>query len=344
MSSFRRHQPLRIGRASLALIGYVVAASSGCGSCSTRPSELSPTRGAADTEQDARSSPHSPPSQVDQTRDGSVSAWSLLLGEEDSSNRYPFTVSLVAHAPEGQPKYRECAGVLVAPLLVLTAGHCVCMPHTALRAGSGRTIEIDTSACAATATVATYTYAPPTEELDLESWSARYQGEVHPHPQFQILIDAKGDLVTSHADLAVVRLKKPVQRNILPIQLAEEEVQPGELLTVVGYGYSEETGGMSLMRRFSQERALKFLAPDGTRVLFGSLELHTYKGDTGGPCLRETAQGPELLGISSRGLGHEPAFTLTSRYRAWLEEEIRLAMKRGSAPPQAPPSRENSSP
>jgi secreted trypsin-like serine protease len=51
----------------------------------------------------------------------------------------------------------------------------------------------------------------------------------------------------------------------------------------------------------------------------------SFKGDTGGPCLRQTKCGQELVGISQRGLGLTAAFTRIAPYRKWLDEQIRLA-------------------
>jgi hypothetical protein len=157
-----------------------------------------------------------------------------------------------------------------------------------------------------------------------------YSGSVHPHPQFELRLDAQGNIMISNADLAVVRLDTPVQSNIPPIRLAEKPAQAGETMTVVGYGYIEPLGGMDGKRRFNREKVLRPLDPDGKRAVFGQPDLHAYKGDTGGPCLRETGHGPELLGISSRGLGREPTFTSTAPYWVWLSEQIRLAERERS--------------
>jgi hypothetical protein len=186
-------------------------------------------------------------------------------------------------------------------------------------------IRIDASSCATTATVFTFTYEPPAPEEGAESWSVRFRGAVRPHPRLQIWLDSREDVVSSRADLAVIILERPVQKNIEPVRLDVEEVEIGELLTVVGYGYDEGTGTLSGPRRFSRERVTRILKPDGERIEFGSRELHTYKGDTGGPCLRETEQGLSLVGISSRGLGQEPIFTSTRLHRDWLREELRFA-------------------
>jgi len=54
-------------------------------------------------------------------------------------------------------------------------------------------------------------------------------------------------------------------------------------------------------------------------------EGHHYRGDSGGPCLREGPEDPLLVGISSRNLGDGEAITSIHGYRAWLQGEIRRA-------------------
>jgi hypothetical protein len=300
------------------LVACLAAASPGCSGCLGR--------------QQKESTPD-----ADEVADGGVAEFlarqaslppelqsTLLIGEADDANRYSSTVAVFARAPSGQPRYRGCAGVLLSADLVLTAAHCVCRPHMDSQGGSGEILRIAALACAATASVRTYTFEPLPGTKGMESWSVEYEGAVQPHPGFELLMDAQGAVMASRADLAVVRLDAHVQSNIPPVRLAEQAAQPGELMTVVGYGYIEAIGGMDGNRRFSRERVKKLLDPSGERVEFGARDLRAYKGDTGGPCLRETEHGPELLGISSRGLGKEPTFTSISPYRNWLNEQVLL--------------------
>jgi hypothetical protein len=107
-----------------------------------------------------------------------------------------------------------------------------------------------------------------------------------------------------------------------PVRLAREDAEAGEVLSVVGYGY-DPGGGMDFFRRFTREKVQTSAGDD--RLFFGSMDSASNKSDTGGPCLRETKRGLELVGISQRGLGRVPAFTRIAPYREWLEEQIRLA-------------------
>ncbi len=175
-------------------------------------------------------------------------------------------------------------------------------------------------------------YEPLTHRKGVESWFVEYQGDVRPHPRFEVQLDEWGRAAVHHADLAIIRLDDPVQKNILPVRLADAEATVGEFLAVVGYGYIEELSSGDGTRRFSREEVRELLEPDRKNVLFGSPDSSSYKGDTGGPCLRETDQGSELLGISNRGLGQAPTFTSIPHYREWLVEEIRLAGQRAPTP------------
>jgi hypothetical protein len=238
-----------------------------------------------------------------------------VFGQQDEANRYSAAVRVVAKAPPDWPHRRTCAAVLVAPTLALTAAHCMCAPTR------GASIRFDGPGCATKATVSFFGFSslPPGNGLfDI------IDGSILIHPEFQMALDAQGAVITSLADLAVIRLERPVRPEIQkpPIRLATEEVKAGDVLSVAGFCYYDETGGMAFDRWFTRE---KVQAPAGDdRFLFGPMDRADYKSDTGGPCLRETERGPELVGISQRGLGLTPTFTRIAPYRTWLEELIRL--------------------
>lgn len=108
-------------------------------------------------------------------------------------------------------------------------------------------------------------------------------------------------------------------------------------MVVVGYPYLEGYGFLADTRFFNREPVTGLLGSDRTRIQFGTLESQDYKGDTGGPCLREEGGATTLVGIAARGLGKEPTCTGTYRYRAWLEREIALAALAPVIARQQPP-------
>jgi hypothetical protein len=300
----------------------LLLASSGCGGCAKGHEQSPPRQEKTGPDAAGRAASESP------SLPGLK--WSLIIGDEDSANRYPATVIVIVHDAKDASKHQECSGVLVAPRLVLTAGHCVCQRRAASLPDDG-TILIDGSQCAATALVFLVTTDPPSGKGSVAGWSEQLSGTVLPHPRFRVLLDSRGNVTSSTANLALVLLEEPVRKHIPPVQLSEEEARVGERLTVVGFGYIEGLGALDGRRRFSQE-AVTGILDGGERVPFGSPELHSYRGDTGGPCLREESGAPALVGISSRGLGREPAFTGISSYREWLEQEIQLASSLKDAP------------
>lgn len=242
--------------------------------------------------------------------------WYDSIGQLDAHHR--FTVVVWGNSsPDASTQYRSCNGVLVASDLVLTAAHCMCRPSR------GETIRYDGSECDKKAEVRALDI--PGEEEKRHGTLEVIPGNVIVHPSFQITLDAQGAVVASRADLAIIRLERPATPYIRPVRLATYEVPTGEVLSVVGYGY-EERGGASLLRWFSQEKVQTSTGDD--RLFFRSLDEASYKGDTGGPCLRETSRWSELVGISQRGLGLTPACTSIAPYQEWLEEQIQLANKR----------------
>jgi hypothetical protein len=132
-------------------------------------------------------------------------------------------------------------------------------------------------------------------------------------------------VVSSEADLAVIFLETPVEGHFPPVELADTEIEPGESLFMVGFGSDEVLGTLGGKRRFRETSVTRMLGSG--RALFEPTEPHVYRGDSGGPCLRETQNGMVLVGILSRGLGKEASLMRTYPYRAWVREEIQRAKK-----------------
>jgi secreted trypsin-like serine protease len=112
---------------------------------------------------------------------------------------------------------------------------------------------------------------------------------------------------------------------LAPVPLATEAVTTFEVLIVVGFAvYQEQEDALSFETRQSNQVQVDDFA-GGDRYFFDWGKEASFKGDTGGPCLRLTKSGQELVGISQRGLGLKGALTSIAPYRKWLEEQIRLA-------------------
>ncbi|HYH97155.1 trypsin-like serine peptidase [Hyalangium sp.] len=245
-------------------------------------------------------------------------------GEKDIHNRYRGTVSVSARLPE---EVTNCSGAVISRTLILTAGHCVCPRLKAAPPEEGAAVMIDASECAGRASVGTIVYKARGGDEDAVGFSTQvYGGVIRPHPELKVLLDGQGGVISSRADLAVIVLDRPLQEQEgRSIPLADEAVQPGELLVIVGHGYDEVANVYDRERRFSRNQVSRILEAQEGRVLIRQPEGHLYRGDSGGPCLRELRQGPVLVGISSRWLGQGGSFTSTHGYRKWLSAELERA-------------------
>jgi hypothetical protein len=251
-----------------------------------------------------------------------------LAGRVDTTNRYPSGVLVTVEF--GQDRRGVCSGAVISRWLILTAGHCVCRPRPVTSEPGGAREIIDNSACVKRATVQTMLYEPAVlmANTELPVRKDYLEGAVRPHPELRILLD-EGQVASSHADLAVITLKEPLGEKFRPLPLADSEVELNETLIITGSGHDELSRRYDGERRFSRNRVTEALSSGGGRMRIEQPGGHHYKGDSGGPCLREGAGGAVLAGVSSRNLGEGEAITSTYEYRDWLLEEIRRAEESG---------------
>jgi hypothetical protein len=189
--------------------------------------------------------------------------------------------------------------------------------------------RIDGTSCAAEAAIKTMIYEPREGVEDDTAGRFRYQsGTVRLHPEFRIRLDAQGHVESSAWDVALIVLDKPVSKEFQPLPLADEEIRINEVLAIVGSGYDEVARYYDGERHFSRNKVTQVLPSGGGRMRIEQPEGHHYRGESGGPCLRETAKGLEIVGISGRNLGEGEAVTSTYSFREWLRGEIQRAENR----------------
>jgi hypothetical protein len=255
----------------------------------------------------------------------------------DERNRY--RAVLLVEGEQGM-----CSGTLIAPSLVATAGHCVCLPRAVSLADGSRGRLIDKATCSQSATVEVVTYGSGQSVAREE-----YTGTVKPHPQIKVLYNAGNKEVESNADLAVIALKEPL-KGVKPIQLAAEQVRYAQPVTLVGFGKDMVKTGVDGWRRFGfnevasiEESGAFFLVgkpvrvrrPYKTKEMVLEREVASYslEGDSGGPCLRARGEAMELVGIAKTFYGggelvQFSEYTSVYFYREWLRQEIARAEKK----------------
>ncbi|HYO58087.1 trypsin-like serine protease [Archangium sp.] len=251
-------------------------------------------------------------------------------GEVDVENRHSSVVMVRPYDPLNPEDDGGCGGIQIAPLLVLTAGHCVCVARKP--ANLTEVARIEPSTCAREAIVTTVTYEPSKKVPGAaRSWTRADMGTVRPHPALQVLIGPDGSVTSSRADLAIILLDE-LEEDVTPaiVPLAETEAQKGDSILTVSYGYEESVGGAYGTRRLRRSHVL---TSTDERVWLDEPAGSHSQGNSGSPCLRETPRSVELLGVSSRDLGGAPTCTSIHPYRDWLRDEIQRATPKGSAPP-----------
>ncbi|MBE1878305.1 FG-GAP-like repeat-containing protein [Myceligenerans pegani] len=230
-----------------------------------------------------------------------------------SDDEYAFTARLAIGDEENG---RACSGALIATSWVLTAASCFAEdPATGTPPAAG---------APPMTTVATIGRA----DLTTESGQERDVVELVPHES---------------RDLVLARLFGPVPE-IEPVEVAAGPPAVGSELVVPGYGRTATE--WAPLRRHAGTFVVDSVS-GGDIAVTGQDGAAVCAGDTGGPALRLTADGPRLAAVNSRSwqggcFGSDPAETRTGALEArvddvagWIEDVVR---REEPEPPPATPA------
>jgi hypothetical protein len=120
-----------------------------------------------------------------------------------------------------------------------------------------------------------------------------------------------------------------------PVALAQDEIKVGETLVLSGF-IPEHPWSWREKRRFIETSVLAE-AHQGPEFQVEPSMLSLDEGNRGGPCLRETARGVEVVGISSGYRDGSPSCTSILPYRTWLAGEIQNAASAKAVQPESSP-------
>ena len=199
-----------------------------------------------------------------------------------------------------------CSGTLIDVDLVLTAGHCIEIDPIDVRIGS---VDL----------------AKPDGEHRRVKWARAYPNWIEKY------------------DVGIIMLENPVAvspRAIVKSCTTRERFAAGLPLQVVGFGLTTKAGigdntklhqaTLPLVDPMcsTDPSCLAAVAPGG-EFTAGGHGADSCFGDSGGPVYIETAQGPALVGVVSRGLlswGDEPCggggvYVRADKVASWIERE-----------------------
>lgn len=265
----------------------------------------------------------------------------IVAGTRSAADDFPATgvilyISDDADSPMGD---MICSGTLVAPDVVLAAGHCqehFERPTQALHYYFSRTLDVSH-------------YGPHVHALPSDAVRVNY---FLPHPDYDARITSTG--LGRAADLGLFFLDAPVA-GVAPAALAPERIEAtlvaGARVTIVGYGRRLLTalgtadGGI----KHQGESTIHAVGPYEMHVGRGVSDALKCHGDSGGPTYMLTpgpsGPTPTLVGITSRALGWQGCVmggvdTRVDAYLPWIADSLAWGCAHGlraHCPPAAGP-------
>jgi secreted trypsin-like serine protease len=177
-----------------------------------------------------------------------------------------------------------CSGTLVAPDVVLTAGHCVEGPVAGFYTGVGRG-------------------APGLGRAPIAGLVKHRVIDQAAHPTYQSV----GTCPNPTFDVALLRLEKPITAT-RPLPIAEAPPRAGATCRTVGYGEHEAADGRVTVeqRRAATERVM---AVEATAIRVERKSGIVDHGDSGGPLVCDgRLAGVTSCGNDGSGPGHREAY------------------------------------
>ncbi|KAL7462188.1 hypothetical protein ACHAXS_002576 [Conticribra weissflogii] len=234
---------------------------------------------------------------------------SIIGGVEAEKGRYPYTVS-IREPWDGDYAPHFCGGSLIAPDIVLTAGHC--MEYASLY------LTLNLIA------VGTHNVSDSSEGEFIP------MKDVIMHPLF--------DSAFLRNDFSIVVLQRPVSTGATVVKLNEHENIPssGDDSTVMGWGYIEDFNSTDVLMKVDvtpidneecENRLGSHIVHDDMLCAFDEKEAACY-GDSGGPLIipGNDATKDIQIGVVSWGIGcsggYPGVYSRVSTAYDWIRDRV----------------------
>jgi secreted trypsin-like serine protease len=246
----------------------------------------------------------------------------ILGGGIAAPGQFPFMALLMDSAAKRAVNGAFCGGTVIAPRVVLTAGHCVI---------GARADEIDV----------VIGRTRLSQDADGERIKVS-QIVLHPNYDNRFLVN----------DIALLQLATPTAWPAMPIARPADNglTAPGSRVMVIGWGATQEGGGVSDELRFVRLTARshgycdRVYGPinDASQLCAGSSRAgeDACQGDSGGPVVAGDGTAIRVVGTVSYGdgcgrQGIPGVYTRVSRFAGWLDENVPF-LNGDAAQPQTP--------
>jgi len=253
-----------------------------------------------------------------------VTTSAIVAGTPSASNDFPATGVILYHSDDGNSPMGAmlCSGTLVAPDVVLAAGHC----QEVFEQENGPNVQYYFSLARDVSR-----FGPLVTHLPEGAVPVRH---FLPHPDYDISRPTRG--LGRAADLGLFFLAEPVlgvAPATLVSQQALEYLVAGARVTIVGYGRRLMTtfGGRDGGIKHQGQSTIRSVGRYEMRVGSGDHDALKCNGDSGGPTYLhiDGPQGgiPLLVGITSRahdwaGCRTGGIDTRVDAFLPWIEESL----------------------
>ncbi len=230
----------------------------------------------------------------------------VIGGEPTSPGEYPGVGALMYDFGDGQPQF-GCTGTLIAPTVVLTAGHCL-DPQLVGSSVPGFTLALDTFT---TPPVVPGAMAIPHEQFDLE------------------MLPPEGGFSETF-DIGLLVLAQPITEvapNLMPRPTDVPSLVPGMEMQIAGYGATDAQGGGGGVM-FDATTAMISLDTTELQVGMGAPQPQNCYGDSGGPGFATVGGTRRVIGVVSRSFASGPDCdaggidTRVDAYLPWIHAHL----------------------